>query len=161
MNFWFAVFAVLAIVGAGGMIIFKSPVYSAMGLLLSLFAMAGIYVLLEAPVIAVFQIAVYVGAIMVLFIFVVMFLNLENEKGHHPFELRQIAIVVFCLGLAMGLGMLGFASETFGEGGLMPLDQSKLLAESLLGKYVVPFELISLFLVGAAIGAVALNRRKA
>ncbi len=142
------------------MILFKNPVHSALGLLLTFFAMAGIYVLLEAPVVAVFQVAVYAGAIMVLFLFVVMFLNLHDEYGFEATELKRIAWVVLGagLGLAAALWCLSLQPTVFGE--TLPQDQAQRLGEALLGRHMMAFELISFLLLGAAVGAVALNRKR-
>ena len=77
--FWF--FAVCTILAAGGVIVLRNPVASAMSLVASFFFLAGIYVLLWAHTIAVIQVLVYAGAIMVLFLFVIMLLNVQRERA--------------------------------------------------------------------------------
>ena len=157
----FFIFSVLAIFGATGLILFRNPVHNVLSLLLTFFSMAVIYVLLEAPVLAVFQVAVYAGAIMVLFIFVVMFLNLEEEAAYLPIERRRLMGVLLGSLLALTLVAAALLRLPTHYGQAMPLEQAKRLGELLLTRHVVPFELISLLLIGAAIGAVALNRKSA
>lgn len=155
----FGVFALLSIFGASGLIIFKNPVHSALCLLLTFFSMAAIYTMLEAPVLAVFQVAVYAGAILVLFIFVVMFLNLDQEGQYHKHELRRLGLVLAGVLSSVGITLWGLSHMPLSNGRPMPDHQAKRLAELLLTKHVFVFELISFLLVAAAIGAVALNRR--
>ncbi|MFQ5585112.1 MAG: NADH-quinone oxidoreductase subunit J, partial [Calditrichia bacterium] len=76
----FFVFAILSVFGALIVVIHRNPIYSALGLVLTLFALAGEYILLMAHFIAFVHIAVYAGAIMVLFLFVIMLLNLRAEE---------------------------------------------------------------------------------
>lgn len=160
MSLIFLILAGVAIVGASGLILFRNPVYSALGLLLTFFAMSGIYILLEAPVLAVFQVAVYAGAVMVLFVFVVMFLNLDDEFGFEPVEIRRIAMVVAGAGVGVALLLFALSLEGSVTGHALPPKQAQWIAESLLKRHVVAFEIISLLLVGAAIGAMALNKGK-
>ena len=155
----FSIFSAVAVLGALGLIFFRNPVHSALSLLLTFFAMAALYVQLDAPVLAVFQVAVYAGAIMVLFIFVVMFLNLDVELGHHRHEIVRLAVMVGASGVMVAVALWGLSHLRVSGVAPASLDQARGLAELLLTKHVVAFEVISLLLVGTAIGAVALNRK--
>ena len=75
----FYTFAIVTVIGAMLVVSQKNPVYSVLSLILSFFGLAGLYVLLEAPFVAVVQIIIYAGAIMVLFLFVIMYLNLGHD----------------------------------------------------------------------------------
>lgn len=156
----FSICSLVAILGGLGLVLCKNPVHSALSLLLTFFAMAGLYVQLAAPVLAVFQVAVYAGAIMVLFIFVVMFLNLDVELGHQRHEWKRLAWMVMIAGLTVAIALWGLAYVHVSGVAPVPVDQARQIALLLLTKHVVAFEIISLLLVGAAIGAVALNRRE-
>ena len=156
----FDALATVAVLGALGLILFKNPVHSALSLLLTFFAMAGIYVLLDAPVLAVFQIAVYAGAVMVLFIFVVMFLNLDTELGQQRHEWLRAVAIMLGAGLALAISVWGLSYVQGPQAVSLPVDQARALGRLLFSDYVVPFEAISLLLVAAAIGAVAINRKR-
>ncbi len=156
----FIVIAVGAILGAVGMLSSPNPVHSALFLVLTLFCVAVIYLLLGAEFLAVIQVIVYAGAIMVLFLFVIMLLNLgRDEFGPDPhrqqYPISYLATAVFAsvlstAGLAVGLR---FAEP---PGILISADR---LAHLLFISYLLPFELASLILLIAIIGIVVLVKR--
>jgi NADH-quinone oxidoreductase subunit J len=155
----------------------RSPIASVLWLVLTLFAIAGLFVLLDAFFIGIIQVIVYAGAIMVLFLFVVMLLNLGRSG---PTDLKGWfgRGVAFLLAGGIGLqlwvmvGVLrrpdGFASQTAAfplpEGHLRRLTAESgalgLVAEPLLRQYLVPFEVASVVLLAAIVGAVVLAKRK-
>ena len=155
----------------------RSPVASALWLVLTLFAIAGLFVVLDAFFIGIIQVLVYAGAIMVLFLFVIMLLNLGRSG---PSDLkgwlgRAVAVL---LGIGLGLqiwilvravgGPDGFQGQTAAfalpEGYLEGLSAERgalgLVAEPLLRQYLVPFEIASVLLLAAIVGAVVLAKRK-
>ncbi len=158
--FW--VVALLAIAGALVVVLHRNPVYSALGLVLTLFQVAVIFALLEAPLLALLQVIVYAGAIVVLFLFVIMLLALEPEKRlAAPFPVAVAGLVL--------AGLLGFALAAASTVPLAGAGQGALpagfgspesLAASLFGAHLLPFELTSVLLLVAVVGAVVLARRR-
>jgi NADH-quinone oxidoreductase subunit J len=158
--FW--VCGLLMVFGGLMMVIQRSAVVSAVWLIFAFVCAAGIFALLSAPFLAVMQILVYAGAIMVLFLFVIMMLQgpvLEGERKRLSLPLwpavavPPMAIVVMVIGYVRkdGLTSLGSAvPEGFGS----PTH----VAELLLGKYLLAFELISIVLLVAIIGALAVGK---
>ena len=166
--FW--LFGGTAIVAAFLCITGRSPVASALWLVLALFALAGIYVLLDAQFIAVLQVLVYAGAIMVLFLFVIMLLNAGRPGVATDMKGGAGRVTAALLGL-------GLVFELLAIRGWMPADQLRLpagaiaelsrehgavrlVAEPLFTGYLVPFEITSLLLLAAVVGAVVLAKRK-
>lgn len=164
-------------------IVQRNPVASALWLVSTMFALAAIYVLLHAQFIAVIQVLVYAGAVMVLFLFVIMLLNVGRESADlrgPPARLAAVAIGVTLLAelillanvtpgsmAALGAPQLGAASPmtSFPEGvaGLAApgtLGVVGALAAPLFQTYLVPFEITSILLLAAAVGAVVLAKRK-
>lgn len=179
----FLILALVAVATALGMLFSKNAVYSALFLVLNFVTVAVFYLLLGAPFIAMAQITVYAGAIMVLFLFVIMLLNV----GHGPSDLRgpagRIATLVIAALLIGELGGLWYytparlAVEVVGDG--RPVDPGILfaggqaaieatarrgvvggMAEPLFRDYLVPFEITSILLLAAIVGAVVLAKRK-
>jgi len=155
------VFASLAIGGGLGMILGRSPVASLLSLILTFFSLAAIYVLLGAHFIAAIQIIVYAGAIMVLFLFVVMLLNVR-ERETAPWYLRKARFMggVFALlfFFIIGYGIYAFAAPVSAVPS--PLPSITGIATLLTTKYSLPFILTSLLLLVAVIGAVVMGRRQ-
>ena len=158
----FLLLAVLTVASALVIVIHRNPVYSALGLVSTLFLLALLFIGLEAHMVAVLQIIVYAGAIVVLFLFVIMLLNLQVEEREMVSRPLIGAAVVGGLGLG-GLVLFGIARTPLaapvpvqpGFGG------TQLLAERLFTAYLLPFELTSLLLLVAIVGAVVVGKRKA
>lgn len=159
----FLILGALGVASAVGVIATRNPIAAAMSLVVHFIAQAGLYLSLNAMFMAAIQVLVYAGAIMVLFVFVIMLLNLgHEEKLRERFTSRQgIGIV---LSLLLG-AMLVFVitRATFGS----PPDGSDLVANgsvqaigtALFTTYVYPFEMVSLILLAAVVGAVVLAKR--
>jgi NADH-quinone oxidoreductase subunit J len=178
--FW--IFAVFAVISATVCILQRSPVSAALWLVSTMFSLAGIYVLLGAQFIAAIQVLVYAGAVMVLFLFVIMLLNL----GHATSDVRgpsAVAAAVVIVGLLLidlfalwrySPGRLAqelaqtqaFNSQTiFAAGELARTEAVQRgvvggLAVPLFQTYLVPFEITSILLLAAIVGAVVLAKRK-
>jgi NADH-quinone oxidoreductase subunit J len=155
----------------------RSPVASALWLVLTLFAISGLFVLLDAFFIGIIQVLVYAGAIMVLFLFVIMLLNLGRGG---PSDLRgwlgRAVAVLLAGGLGLQIWVLvravrgpdGLQGQTAAfalpEGYLEGLATQRgalgVVAEPLLRQYLVPFEIASVVLLAAIVGAVVLAKRK-
>ncbi|MCC7430322.1 NADH-quinone oxidoreductase subunit J [bacterium] len=154
----FIVLAVLAISSAVVVITQKSPVYSVLALVSTFFALAGIYVLLNAYFLAMIQIAVYAGAIMVLFLFVVMLLNLKEQY----YVENPKKIIGGVLGLAFVFALLFPIFEI--EKNLVPESQMPVgdaynIGIRLFTDYVFPFEIASIILLIATVGAIVFTKK--
>ena len=161
----FFVLATVAIAAGLGCIISRNPVTSALWLILNLFCIAGIYLTLNAQFIAVIQVLVYAGAIMVLFLFVIMLLNLAALPQLQDFDWRK------GLGFILAMGVLGQFTYLVAQGlGVVPetvLPEATVLNGSpetlglvLFTEYLLPFEVIGVLLLVATIGAVLIAARR-
>lgn len=165
--FW--VFAGLAILGGFMCITRRNPVGSALWLVITLFALAALFVMLDAQFLGVLQVLVYAGAIMVLFLFVIMLLNLGRGA---PADIKGGAGKLVATLLAGGLGLqlvavVGTAPPDalrMPPGSMAALQREEglvaVVGRSLYGDYLVPFEITSLLLLAAIVGAVVLAKRK-
>lgn len=161
----FFVFAIVALAAALGMLLSKNPVSSALWLILNLFCVAGLYLTLNAEFIAVIQVLVYAGAIMVLFVFVIMLLNLAELPDLKKVEWRRI--IAFTMGMGL-LSMLTFISANALD--MLPNPPSLAaaaengsvtnLGKALFTVYAMPLEIIGILLLAATIGAVVIAKRK-
>ena len=161
----FLFLAVVAIAAALGMLIARNPVTSALWLILNLFCIAGLYLTLNAHFIAVIQILVYAGAIMVLFLFVIMLLNLATLPGWQDLDFKKGFAFVLAMGLlaqlaymlAAGLDALPapmVAAEAAARNG-SPTE----IAKALFTQYALMVEMIGILLLAATIGAVMIAKR--
>lgn len=166
----FFVFAAVAVGGAFGVVLGRSPVASLLFMVMTLSSVAGIYVLLEAHFLAAVQVIVYAGAIMVLFMFVIMLLNLGHEYQQ---DLRTglVSLVAFVVSGAIA----GLLARRFGGSGdvfafldgadaidaaLAEKGAVGVIAEPLFTTYVVPFEITGILLLVAIVGALALAKHR-
>ena len=169
----FFVFATVAVLGSLLVIGQRNPIYSVLALIVSFFGLSGLYVLLEAPFVAVVQIIIYAGAIMVLFLFVVMLLNVgqedaaEYDRSHpfnRPFVRRFGALlgIVFVAELAWAVWHVttrqpaAIAAAAPGS-----VSSVREIGRVLFTDYAFPFEATSLLILVALVGAVVLARQDA
>ena len=141
----------------------KNPIHSAIYLVICFFSIAGHYLLFNAQFLAIVHIIVYSGAIMVLFLFTIMLMNLNREdEVHKPRITRLGAIVVFCLMSLVLIAIFMNSKPIVGEYDTTGNDfQSiKVLGKVLLNEYMVPFEFASILLLVAMIGAVLLSKKE-
>ncbi len=145
------------------MIVHRNPIYCALFLILTLFAVAGLYVLLNAPFIAAVHIIVYAGAIMVLFLFVIMLLDLKSETSRQrPGGLPRILSIIMSGVLLAELVLFlrsGTANLPLVEGDLI-IGSTKEIGNLLFTEYLFPFEITSVLLLSSIIGSVILARLK-
>jgi NADH-quinone oxidoreductase subunit J len=163
--FW--VFAPIAIAAAVGMLVTRSVVYAALFLVVNFGCIAVMYLVLDAAFLFAVQIIVYAGAIMVLFLFVIMLLGVDRieVRSERLWLQRPIAIVLavgFVLEVATalraGIGFATHAPEGFDL--LQPAGNAQAVAEVLFRDYFFPFEATSILLIVAAIAAMVLAQRK-
>lgn len=167
--FLFVVFSLIAIVAAVGVIISRRPIYSALFLLTNFASLAALYILLQAQFLAAVQVIVYGGAIVVLFLFVVMLLGggelNDIRDPNRPFIQRfgwprflAIALGVLLLA-AVGYGVIsGQLSTVQGDAAAFGQGSVQAIGSVLYTEYLLPFELASVLLLVGMIGAVVLAR---
>ena len=161
----FAIFAALAVGSAIVVVTHKSPIYSTLSLVLTLLSMAVLFVLLGAPFLGALQVLVYAGAIVVLFLFVIMLLNVQKEETAHIDRGAQLWVALLGVAVFLGMFWLAFWRTGLRLGGPAPqaltqeLVSLKGLAAELFGTYLLPFEMVGLLLLVAVIGATVAARR--
>jgi NADH-quinone oxidoreductase subunit J len=161
----FAITAIVAIIGAVAMLLSKNAIHSALFLLLNLGAIAVLYLLLRAPFLFAVQLIVYAGAIIVLFLFVVMLLGAERAEDEQDRIVWQRP-----LALLMGLLLLGEAAYVFFTRAAGPVPTTAQvnedfaapvkISEVLFSTYLLPFEITSIVLLAAIVGVVVLNKQE-
>lgn len=151
----------VAILSALLVVFSRSPIYSVIYLIITFFAIAGHYILLNAQFLAIVHVIVYAGAIMVLFLYVIMLLNLNEATEPHKSNLIKIAAVI-CAGLLMVV----FVGALKGAEQLTPMGVAdtnmgtvKNLGRILFTDFMLPFEIASVLLLAAMVGAVMLGKR--
>ena len=165
----FYFFAGVAVVSAALMVTRRNAMHSAVFLITTLLATAGIFLQLRAEFLFIAQIILYVGGIMVLFIFVIMLVRLDVELQHIRFRMQKFVAVLVALALGLevvailysarqlpGQGL--FVTGTAAPNALTP--NSEKLAESLFSSYLLPFEIASVLLLVAMVGAVVMAKSK-
>jgi NADH-quinone oxidoreductase subunit J len=158
----FFVLATLAVLGALSLIFQRHPIHSALSLIVVMIALAGLYLLMGAEFVAAVQIIVYGGAIMVLFVFVIMLLNAGEEERTNVSKLAGIA------GVPLAVALLGFLaaaiarSNESAQAGLQSgtLASTKEISTMLFREFVYPFELTSFLILVAILGAIVLAQRE-
>ncbi|MDD3463100.1 MAG: NADH-quinone oxidoreductase subunit J [Sulfurospirillaceae bacterium] len=159
----FAILAIFALVGAFGMVSFHSPIHSALSFIVTILALAGIFALLSAPFLFAVQIIVYAGAIMVLMLFIIMFLNVrESNFPKEPNKfismffgsilLLPVNIFIVRAFLKMPEKSMEIVEDGFGNIGSLSME--------LFTRWLLPFEAISILLLVALVGAVVLARKE-
>jgi NADH-quinone oxidoreductase subunit J len=158
--FW--IVAIISVASALTVVLHRNPVYSALALVVALFQVAVVFVVMQAHLIALLQVIVYAGAIVVLFLFVIMLLSLEPDvprPGRYGMRAGAITLAAF---LGIELAAAALASQPSPDTVLPPdYGSTKQVAERLFTTHLLPFELTSVLLLAAVIGAVVLARRRA
>jgi NADH-quinone oxidoreductase subunit J len=166
----FYAFAGVAVIGSLLVVLQKNPVYSVLSIIASFFGLAGLYILLEAPFVAVVQIIIYAGAIMVLFLFVVMLLNVPREDAaewdrshplYRPMAVRIGAVLALLMALELGWAL----ARTSGLSGPIGGERAAVSSVEELGKvlftdYMFAFEVTSILIIASMVGAVVLARKR-
>jgi NADH-quinone oxidoreductase subunit J len=155
--------ALLAIAGSVALILAKEPIHSALSLVLVMMSLAVLYLLLGAPFVAAVQVLVYAGAIMVLFVFVIMLLNAGVEERTNWSKIAPIGLVLGAVILG-GLSYWLYHSQPGGiiangpAGSVSPVDTRE-LSELLFRQYLFPFEATSILILIAILGALVLAKK--
>jgi NADH-quinone oxidoreductase subunit J len=163
--FW--IMAPVSVISAAAMVLSRKPVHSALWLVVNFFTLAVFFLILGSPFLFVVQIIVYAGAIMVLFLFVIMLLGVDREqplieriKGQRLLSLVLGLGLIIGLFVAIGVG-IGFARQALPDFDAVNRGGNvRALADVLFNKFFFPFEVTSVLLIIAAIGAVMHGRRR-
>ncbi len=166
-NLLFYLLAAIAVLGALGVVLFKNPLHSALGMLANMVSLAFIYLLHHAEYVWIFQIMVYAGGVMMLVIFVIFLLDIRKEAADPEETGGAKKFIAFGVGLLAFLSLLtplmAVATGRAGEmkDALFNTDAGlTYFAEQLFGTYLLPFELASILLLVGLVGAVALAKKK-
>ena len=158
----FIIVAAIAIASAVYFVVAKNPMYAILSLIVTMFSIAGMYILLNAQFLGIVQIIVYTGAIMVLFLYILMMLNLNKEDESKKDKLPKfIGIFSVCI---LFVGMLGAYKGLSGNTTAADnIDHSvgltKNLGRLLFNEYVLPFELASIIILAGIVGAVLIGKK--
>jgi NADH-quinone oxidoreductase subunit J len=163
---FFSYFAGMIVLTSILVVALRNPVYNALALLIMFFHVAGVYVTLHAEFLAAVQIIVYAGAILVLYLFVVMLLNVKREERYHKQYPLAALLGVTILTEVLLLAMQRTFSSDMATAGLAVSDgtqtiegNTETIGEALYSTYLFPFEVASLILLVAMIGAIILAKR--
>jgi NADH:ubiquinone oxidoreductase subunit 6 (subunit J) len=155
----------MAVAGAAGVVLQRNPFYSVLSLVVHLIALAVLFLLLNAEFLAAAQVIVYAGAVMVLYVFVVAYVGGLEDPLTDPSPAMRVLAPVFALALLVELcvAIIGSglkAIDTQGPDVPAGFGSPSEIGELFLTKFLVPFEVVSLLLLIAAVGAVVLARRE-
>lgn len=163
----FYVFATSAVILAVLMLTVENPVYSAIFLVLAFFCIAVVYVTLEAEFIAAIQVLVYTGAIMVLFLFVIMLLNLGrgSDLKEYSGPMKYLSILV-AFAILIQIGVAAKVTMNLGDKGPYPIEKvrdmgnTEAVAGLLFSQYLYPFEIASILLLLGMVGAIIISKKR-
>lgn len=159
----FYLFSIAAILAGVGVITARNPITSALSLVACFFFLASDYVMLDAHFVAVIQILVYAGAIMVLFVFVIMLLNLREEGPAPLGEIGRRGFAGIALAGLLGIGLVTAVGTLHEASATLPEGYGTIANVGLAlfgGRYLLPFETVSVLLTVAMIGAVILAKKE-
>ena len=158
----FFVLAALAVLGAVSLILQRHPIHSALSLIVVMVALAGLYLLMGAEFVAAVQIIVYGGAIMVLFVFVIMLLNAGEEERTNFSKLATYAGIPLAVATAglIAAAIMRSSGNLSSAGPSGALTSTKTLSMLLFREFVYPFELTSFLILVAILGAIVLAQRE-
>jgi NADH-quinone oxidoreductase subunit J len=156
----FFLLAGIALAGAVSLILQRHPIHSALSLIVVMVALAGLYLLLGAEFVAAVQIIVYGGAIMVLFVFVIMLLNAGAEERTNLSRMARLVGLPLGFFLAFELVYWVARAAPAGSSAQTAASSTRELSKLLFQKYALPFELTSILILIAILGAVVLAQRE-
>jgi NADH-quinone oxidoreductase subunit J len=166
----FYTFAAVTVLGSLFVVSQRNPIYSVLSLIAAFFGLSGLYVLLEAPFVAVIQIIIYAGAIMVLFLFTVMLLNVPREDAaewdrshplYRPGAVRVGAVMALLMMVELGWAFSHTSGLTTGVADeRQAVTSIAAVGQSLFTDYIFAFEVTSILIIVAMVGAVVLARKR-
>ncbi len=162
----FYLFAAIAVIAALGVVGLRNPVYAALCLAVVFVSFAGLYVLLSAPFIAVAQVMIYAGAILILFVFVIMLLSPPVDQGEgalkwqKPLALGFVGALAVQLVLVLALAVLPSARGSLTPEVIAQRGDVQVVGAALFSDYLLPFEMTSLLLLVAIVGVIVLAKKR-
>jgi len=163
----FVLLGLIAVIAAVGVVLFRNVVYSALSLLVNFLTLAALYILLNAQFLAAAQVIIYAGAILVLFLFVIMYIGADRDRpilsrGRRAkiglvLAVALLAEVAYALGTRPLQGLVGEMTPTR----VAEVGNVQLLGQALFTRFLLPFELAGVLLLVAIIGAIYLGKREA
>jgi NADH-quinone oxidoreductase subunit J len=162
-TFFFYFFAFMAIASAIAVITRRNPVHAALALIVTLLSLASVYLMLYAPFVAAVQVVLYAGGIMVLFLFVIMLVNLEQNIREIQFNKQWMVATVAALalgGLLLFVFQKGYDIFPRNFVGMPEGQNTQQVALVLYGPYMLAFEIASLLLLVAIVGAVVMAKKR-
>jgi NADH-quinone oxidoreductase subunit J len=165
MTFLFYIFAALALVGGIGVVVYRNPVSSAFSMIVSFLGLAALFIQLDAYLVGVLQILVYAGAIMVLFVFIIMLINIEEE------EKRRFPIFSFLGAGGIAVAFIALLAKVLNQftpgeatmpaltGGEDTTDTHQ-IGELLFSTYWFPIQIVAILLLVSTVGVVVLSKRE-
>lgn len=164
----FYIFAALSILGGLGVLLLRNPIHCALSLVGTFFCLGSIYVMLNAEFVAVIQVLVYAGAIMVLFLFVLMLLSSKtSDQNTNKWPIGKILAGLLSFGIFVKIASLfSMGDLQLGPKGAYPLEvveevgSISLIGRLLFTDYILSFEIIAILLLVAVIGAVVIAKRR-
>jgi NADH-quinone oxidoreductase subunit J len=162
---FFTIVAAVAVISAILVITCNNPINSALSLIMTFFCLATFYVMLEAPFMAAIQVIVYAGAIMVLIVFVIMLLNIRTESTRKSTHAVIAGSIIGIFVLFQTCYFLTHSSLTGNKGNMTTtliekVGNTELIGKALYTDFLLPFEVTSLLLLVAIVGAVVLSKKK-
>ena len=161
---FFLLFAAASVITALTVVLARNPVHSALALMACFLQISAIFVLLEAPLLAVIQIFVYVGAIMVLFLFVIMMIDVREAVLQRFLPGSNLPALVLLVLLGVEMLVLVVRSDRFSVDGARREaargGEIRQLSTTLFADYLLPFEVASVILLAALVGAIVLARKE-
>lgn len=160
---FFLLFATVSVITALTVVLARNPVHSALALMACFLNISAIFVMLEAPLLAVIQIFVYVGAIMVLFLFVIMMIDVREAVLQRFLPGGNLPAMVLLILLGIEMLVLVLWTDRFSitePAGISGGDQTRQLSTTLFADYLLPFEAASVILLAALVGAIVLARKE-
>ncbi|MFF0951522.1 NADH-quinone oxidoreductase subunit J [Rhizobium leguminosarum] len=160
---FFLLFATVSVITALTVVLARNPVHSALALMACFLNISAIFVMLEAPLLAVIQIFVYVGAIMVLFLFVIMMIDVREAVLQRFLPGRNLPAMGLLILLGIEMLVLVLWSDRFSitePAAIGGGDQIRQLSTTLFADYLLPFEAASVILLAALVGAIVLARKE-
>lgn len=161
----FYLFAGLAVLAALGVVTLRNPVHSALSLAVVFISLAAMYILLDAPFIAAAQVMVYAGAILILFLFVIMLLSPETERGMGALASQRWLAGLFGAALAaelvvvLGRSVLPGAAGVYTPERIAQMGDTQAIGAMLFTDFLLPFEIVSLLLLVAVVGVIVLAKK--
>jgi NADH-quinone oxidoreductase subunit J len=162
-TFFFYFLAIMAVVSAIAVITRRNPVHAALSLIVTLLSLAGFYLMLYAPFVAGVQVVLYAGGIMVLFLFVIMLVNLEQNIREYQFNKHWQVGTIAALALGGLLAFVYYRGSDIFPHQLAPLpetENTQQIGLALYGNYMLSFEIASLLLLVAIVGAVVMAKKR-